>query len=79
MKLLGGIKCVECNFCDMRCLQFHHVDNDGIEDRKNRGAGYKFTAYYIRNPELAKKKLQVMCANHNQIHMKLDRKKNQIL
>lgn len=78
MKLLGGIKCVECDCCDMRCLQFHHIENDGKADRKKRGAGFTFVRFYVLRPELAKKKLQVMCANHNQIHMKIDIK-NHIL
>lgn len=59
-KLLGGKKCKKCGFSDERALQFDHKRGGGCKDRKS----YKF---YLNNPKLAKKTLQILCANCNWI------------
>lgn len=70
-KVLGGVKCVRCGFMDIRALQFDHINGDGYTDAKRFGKGtgmaYKGMRYYRDNPEEAKSKLQVLCANCNWI------------
>lgn len=66
-EILGGWICTKCNNRDKRCLQFDHINAGGIHDRtKFKGATVMWN-YYINHPEEAKKKLQVLCANCNQI------------
>lgn len=66
MKLLGGAKC-KCGYSNVLALTFDHKNNDGKKDRSNLGSGYKFIYYYLKRPELAKKKLQVLCHNCNHL------------
>lgn len=77
MNLLGGVFC-SCDGCiwhsnacvvhDHRLLQFDHIMNDGVEDRKKNEAGKRFYKYYIEHPEEAKRRLRVRCANCNWAH-----------
>jgi len=62
-----GRKCVECGFDDARALEFDHIDNDGDIERKKYGGYKSMVAAYANNPELAKAKIQVMCANCNRV------------
>lgn len=64
MKLLGGIICVKCGYSDIRALQFDHIHGDGAKD-KLRSHMLEFCKYYLKNPKITKKKLQVLCANCN--------------
>ena len=75
-EILGGQKCVcpgsECwhaGLCivtDMRCLQFDHINGKGSEKRRLIGKrSFAYYEYYAANPALAKKELQVYCANCN--------------
>jgi len=65
--LLGGYKCVQCGFDDFRALQLDHINGSGSKDRNNFSHVRVFYKYYIDNPELAKRTLQVLCANCNWI------------
>lgn len=69
MKLLQllGNKCIRCGFSDSRALQFDHIDDDGYLDKINLKSTRGMMYFYYRNPEIAKKKLQIMCANCNWI------------
>lgn len=51
---------------DIRCLQFDHIHSDGYIERKSV---YPATMirYYLKNPDIAKKKIQLLCANCNWI------------
>ena len=69
LNILGGPKCSKCRFSDTRALEFDHINNDGKIDRlrwKTYGT-YRFILYYVKRPEEAKAKLQVLCANCNRI------------
>ena len=67
-EILGGKHCRDCNEKREEVLSFDHLNNDGYEDRKKF---YKhpdvMRAYYVNNPDLAKKTLQVLCGNCNLI------------
>ncbi|MDE0267191.1 MAG: hypothetical protein OXK17_09325 [Thaumarchaeota archaeon] len=61
--LFGYDACKQCGFADMDSLQFHHIHNDGHKDKKlHRG---HHISYYLKNPQQAKDKLQILCANCN--------------
>ena len=62
MVIIGGQRCVKCGFDDIRALQIEHK-NGG----KNFINQYEMYRFYVSNPEKAKEKLQVMCANCNWI------------
>lgn len=66
MVIIGGQRCVRCSFDDIRALQVEYKNGGKIESRDfiNQYEMYKF---YVNNPEKAKEKLQVMCANCNWI------------
>ena len=65
MKLLGGVLCNRCKINDYRCLQFDHINGGGTKDKKNHNGHLHIK--YLNNPNLAKKILQVLCANCNWI------------
>jgi 5-methylcytosine-specific restriction endonuclease McrA len=68
-KALGG-KCVRCGFSDERGLEIDHINNDGYIDRINgKRSNYKEYQYIANNPEKAKERLQLLCANCNRIKM----------
>ena len=73
MMILGGPKCVQCGFADMRALDFDHINNDGFlakaKKNGNRGKNYnrQRNIWIIENPEEARKKYQILCANCNRI------------
>ena len=70
---LLGDKCVICGFSDKRALEFDHINGGGSKQRRILRDSNKYMSnkdihgYYIRRPELAKKELQVLCANCNRI------------
>ena len=66
LQLLGE-KCVKCGHDDYRTLQIDHKSGGGNKDFKVRGKGVGYYRYYLRNPDEAKEKLQVLCANCNMI------------
>ena len=68
---LFGNKCQKCGFSDIRALQFDHINGGGRKEGKffslkshGRIAWYR---YYLSNSEVAKQKLQLLCANCNWI------------
>ena len=62
--ILGGDVCTNCGMKDRRVLQFDHINGGGTKIRKE-SALYKELIRYRDNPDLAKKELQVLCANCN--------------
>ena len=65
--ILGGKKCVECGFSDERALAFDHIHDDGEQERKKNKSRQLRYAYYTKNPQIAKQRLQVLCTNCNKI------------
>ena len=62
-----GSQCVRCGFLDKRALQFDHIHGGGSKERKKFKGKKETYEYYAKNPELAIKTLQVLCANCNWI------------
>lgn len=53
---------------DRRCLQVDHINGGGNKERERRfGNRIMMLKYYVENPEEAKAKLQILCANCNWI------------
>ncbi len=66
-EVLGGKKCTNCGFSDERALGFSDVDNKTVFDSIRRGDSTSSWGKYISDPDLARKKLQVLCLNCNQV------------
>ena len=66
LQLLGN-RCCKCGFEDVRALQFDHIKDDGYLDKQRLKHANSIIAYYYKNPEIAKQKLQILCANCNWI------------
>lgn len=72
MEILGGVKCsnpdclVTGGCRDIRCLQFDHINGGGRKESESVG-NRQMMFNYLNNPNLAKKNLQVLCANCNWI------------
>lgn len=65
---LLGSKCVKCGFSDIRGLVLDHKNGGGCKERKQHNhSTANMYAKYCKNPELAFKNLQVLCANCNMI------------
>ena len=58
IEILGG-SCVVCHATTG--LHLDHIRSDGAVDKQAIGNSKQITRYYIRNPDLAKERLQLMC------------------
>ncbi len=66
--VLGGPICIKCGFkADSRALHFDHIRDDGGDDRRIHYSQYGYYVFYVRNPDIARANLQVLCANCNEI------------
>ncbi len=65
--ILGGSICVKCGMLDIRCLQINHKESSMKQDIKYMGSYKNVLKYYIDNPKMAKRCLQILCANCNWI------------
>lgn len=65
-EILGGKKCTNCGFSDERALGFSDVDDKAVFDNIRRGGAASSWGKYISDPNLARKKLRVLCLNCNQ-------------
>jgi len=68
-QILGGHKCSnpQCGFNDHRALHIDHIHGDGRLDRENYSRQNDLFRFIITNSDEVKKKLQILCANCNQI------------
>ena len=64
-EILGGKKCIKCNEKREYCLQFDHKNGGGKKEIKKLGSSRQFIKFYVKNPDLARKTLQILCANCN--------------
>jgi len=69
-KILGGKKCSSCGFDNERALGFGHIDDAESFDYGQRGGSASSWEKYVSEPELARKSLQILCLNCNQINQK---------
>ena len=69
-KILGGKKCASCGFDDERALGFGHIDDAESFDYGQRGGSASSWEKYVSEPELARKSLQILCLNCNQLNQK---------
>ena len=68
MEILGGPMCVLCGYNqDIRALQLDHKYSEGNMDKLKFSSNNTMYRYYRDHPEIAKAKLQVLCANCNSI------------
>lgn len=92
IEILGGFRCVcngttwrcwhqgKCNITDERILQKDHINGNGYmhnHTQFKRAHQRTMLKYYISNPKIAKKELQVLCANCNwikRVELKEDRR-----
>lgn len=72
-KILGGSICIKCGQNNIRLLQIDHIKDDGNNDRKKHSDNYSLISYYLKNPEIARQKLQVLCAMCNWKKMLLNK------
>ena len=66
--VLGGV--CRCGFSDWRALQLDHIHGGGTKERlglKKFDLALVYYRFIIKNPEDAKKKFQLLCANCNWI------------
>lgn len=75
-KILNHSSCVFCGFSIWSALQFDHINGGGNKMRREFNSGRAMYRYYIKNPEIARKELQVVCANCNFIKRNKDRRYN---
>lgn len=63
--ILGG-KCVTCGYnSNTRALMVDHINGGGSKERREFGSLLRLYRYYVKNPEEAKNRLQILCANCN--------------
>ena len=67
MDILGGRFCIKCGFKDIKALQFDHIHGNGKQRREQFKSQYQMISFYYHNLDIAKKEIQVMCANCNSI------------
>lgn len=49
------------------CLQIDHINGGGREEREHFKNGTTMYRFYAKRPDLCKERLQILCANCNQI------------
>jgi len=68
MEILGGCMCCFCGYSqDFRALQIDHKYSDGHKDIIKFSSNAAMYRYYRDKPNIAKARLQVLCANCNMI------------
>jgi len=70
--ILGG-RCVNCGYDnDKRALCLDHIRGGGRADRIFHRSPHRFYKFYYSNLDIAKKTLQILCANCNQIKLSVN-------
>jgi hypothetical protein len=60
---LLGDKCAVCS--TLKRIEIDHKLAGGSKDRLDRGNNHDMYRYYLKHPEEAKEKLQLLCKEHN--------------
>ena len=58
---------MKCGFSDIRALQLDHIAGGGLKERDKFKGPVTMYYYYSKNLDIAKEKLQVLCANCNYV------------
>lgn len=67
VELLGS-SCMYCGYSDdIRALALDHIHDDGYLERKKFKESSSMWSYYLKNPEEARLRLQILCMNCNWI------------
>ena len=74
-EILGGKVCSSCGYKDEKALGFSHKFDDEAFDNIGRGGAASSWGKYISEPELAKKELDVLCLNCNEIKQPVSKPK----
>ena len=69
--ILGEKKCASCGFDNEKALGFGQIDDIESFDYIQRAGAVSSWEKYISDPELARKKLQIICLNCNMIKQKV--------
>jgi len=73
LDLLGKRKCVRCGYDkDVGALHIGHKRGGAYIQRRSGGT-LKMYLFYLRNPDVAKYDLEILCANCNAIQQSEDR------
>ena len=68
MDVLGGKICSSCGYKEnVLALQIDHKNGGGADEVRGFKGNSTMYRFYISNPDLARHKLQVLCANCNMI------------
>jgi hypothetical protein len=69
--MLNQYSCQRCGITDKRVLEFDHINGGGTKEHKHvfKNKRLQFYMYYALNPEVARRTLQVLCANCNRIRI----------
>ena len=74
-EILGGKICTSCGFKDERALGFCHIYDSELFDNVRRGGFASSWGKYISDPDLARKELNVLCLNCNEIRQPISKPK----
>jgi len=66
--ICNNVKCLVYGGCrEIKCLQIDHINGNGKDDLRKFKSSAQMYKYYLQNPRIAKKELQILCANCNWI------------
>ncbi len=74
-EILGGKTCSSCGFKDEKALGISHMFDDNSFDSVRRGGAASSWGKYISEPDLARKELEVLCLNCNEIRQPMSKPK----
>lgn len=71
----GTIKCCVpgCSVRHLGMLHLDHIHNDGAKHRRkhDKAGGVHCYQWAVKHPKLARKRLQILCANHDRMKQRL--------
>ena len=71
----GTIECSvpDCHVRHLGMLHLDHIHNDGCKQRRktSKAGGVHCYRWAVNHPDLARKRLQILCANHDRMKQRL--------